>query len=332
MTSFLSWKRYESLLFVLAHRWYWTLMNRTVLGFAPIALALCMTLACGDDGDPSTTMDGTGETGDGDGDMTTTGDGDGDMTTTGDGDGDPATATDTDDPPVDTDEDGVADDDDNCPDDPNPNQLDYDDNGMGNVCDTQVFTMASGTLNTTASAEAFGQGCNIPLMVDVTGGQVRIQLDDDAAVAMFEISELQLADVPEQVCDLGLAAATVSMSNFVITNDGGDFPVMMAHDMGQHDNGQVAGDSDAPHPVIATALLSAAVGDDPPMDSDLMLEDASLPVFTANITDGGATGVLSWASPDHVVATTVFEVDVLGMMVPINFELAGMIGSVTLTP
>ena len=69
-------------------------MKRTVLGLAPLTLALCLstTVACGDDANPGMEA---GETGDGDGD----GDGtDTDETDSGDGDGDPATATDTEDP------------------------------------------------------------------------------------------------------------------------------------------------------------------------------------------------------------------------------------------
>ena len=303
-------------------------MKRTFVGLASLTLALSMTVACGDDA-PGEEAE-TGETGDGDGDGDV-GDGDGDST--GDGDGDPAGDGDGDgdtEPEPDTDMDGVGDSTDNCVDIPNPNQLDFDGNGAGNVCDTQVFTGVSGNLNTTAGAEAFGQGCGIPLMINVSSGEVRVQLDDDAAVAGFEIVNLVIDDVPDQDCNLGFITATVSLSDFNIANGGDAFPVAMVHDLAQHDGGQVAGESDMPHPVLATATLSADIGQGPlPSELDL---DGALPIFTANITEGGAMGVLSWADPDFVVATDVFMVDALGMMVDINFELRGLIGSVVLVP
>src|SRR5262245_13541748 len=123
-------------------------MKRTNLGLVSLSLVASLAVACGDD-EPGTTAatsadtgdtaeetvgDGDGDGGDGDGDGdTATGDGDGDGDQ-GDGDGDP-----TNEPDMDMD--GVGDSTDNCPDIANPNQLDYDDNGAGNVCDVQTFMM-----------------------------------------------------------------------------------------------------------------------------------------------------------------------------------------------
>src|SRR5690606_36574406 len=130
-------------------------MNRTLLGLLPLTLALAtFSVGCGGDDDPgieageagdgdgaddptTADVDGDPTTGDGDGDPTT-GDGDGDPTA-GDGDGDPTTGDGDGDPGTDSDGDGVPDSEDNCPDDANPNQLDFDGNGAGNVCNVQVF-------------------------------------------------------------------------------------------------------------------------------------------------------------------------------------------------
>jgi hypothetical protein len=300
-------------------------MKRTFLGLAPLTLAVVsLTFACGDDNPPGTSTgtetggDGDGDTGDGDGD---TGDGDGDTAGDGDGDGEP---------PPDSDMDGVADGSDNCPDIANPNQLDFDGNGTGNVCDVQVFTTVSGTLNTTASADAgIGGNCDIPLQIMVTGGEIMVQLDDDAAIAAFEIVNLQVADILGQECQLALTA-TVDMTNFVISNSGGPFPVSVPHSLAQHDAGQIAGDSDAEHPVLSTATLSAAIGDGEPMASDLML-DGALPIFTANITDAGAMGTLSWADPDFVLAMDQFMV-MMPIELTIDFQLTGLVGTLNIAP
>ena len=307
-------------------------MKRTLLGFLPLTLALAtFSVGCGDDGGSTdgsdeTTGDGDGDpTGDGDGDPTTTGDGDGDPTTTGDGDGDPTGDTDSD-------NDGIPDGSDNCPDDANPNQLDFDGNGAGNVCDVQVFSTVSGTLTSTASAAALGQSCNIPIDLVVTGGEIQVQLDDDAAVAAFDIVTLDIADILDKECDLNLVTATVSIKDFGITNVGDPFPVSVAHSQAAHDAGSIAGDSDDVHPVLAEGTLEAAVGNDPPMPSDLML-DATLPTFTANIMGGGTSGTMSWANGMHVLATDVFMVDapIIGQT-NIDFELRGLIGTLSVAP
>jgi hypothetical protein len=307
-------------------------MKRTNLGLVPLTLVASLAVACGGDDGPAatTTMDtadtegdGDGDPGDGDGDPSGDGDGDGDGEP-GDGDGD----ADTDEP--DTDMDGVADGSDNCPDIPNPNQLDYDDNGTGNVCDTQVFTSVTGNLMTTANADSGIAGdCTIPLMIMVTSGQIMVQLDDEAAVAAFEIANLQVADIMDQECQL-LVTANVSLTNFMITNSGGAFPVSMAHNMAMHDGGQVAGMSDIPHPVLSTATMAASVNGEPPMESELML-DGALPVFTANIMMGGASGTLSFADPNFVLAETDFMIE-MPVALTIHFTLTGLVGTLTLAP
>ncbi|KIG17858.1 hypothetical protein DB30_02481 [Enhygromyxa salina] len=167
------------------------------------------------------------------------------------------------------------------------------------------------------------------MMIEVTDGQVMVQLDDNAEVAGFEIANLNVADILDKECDLFIQA-TVSMRDFVISNSGGPFPVTMPHTSAMHDAGQVAGDADIPPPVLSTATLSAQVGNDEPMDSELML-DGALPLFTANITGGGAMGTLSWADGQFVLATDQFMIEG-PPAVTIDFELKGLVGTLTLAP
>ena len=162
-----------------------------------------------------------------------------------------------------------------------------------------------------------------------TGGDVLVQLDDDAAVAGFQIDLLNVADILDKQCSL-LVTANVSMSMFTITNTGGDFPVSMPHSLAMHDGGQIAGMSDAEHPVLAAAILSTTIGDGEPMDSELML-DGNLPVFTANIQNGGANGTMAWAAPQALIATTMFSITE-PLALDITVDLIGLTGSLTLAP
>lgn len=310
-------------------------MKRSYLDLVPLTFAIASLglfgLACSDDGGGSENAES--ETGDGDGDNP--GDGDGDPA--GDGDGDPAGDGDGDEPPPppppDTDGDGVADPDDNCPDVPNPNQLDFDGNEIGNVCDTQVFTGVSGMLNTTAIADAgaLAGDCQIPLQLDVTGGAIYVQLDDDAAIAGFEIVELQLADILDKECNLNFGqTAIVSLKDFVIANSGDPFPVSVPHSPAAHDAGSIAGDSSIPHPVLSTATLEASVGGSEPEPSPLEL-DGALPNFTANITGGGVMGTMSFADGQFVLAMDTFMVEE-PLALTIDFQLRGLVGTLTLAP
>jgi len=312
-------------------------MTRNYLDLVPLTLTIASIglfgVACGDDGNPGAEVgnetgdmgDGDGDTGDGDGD---TGDGDGD---TGDGDtGDGDTGS-----GVDTDGDGIPDSEDNCPADPNPNQLDFDGNGIGNVCDVQMFTGVTGTLNTTALADGGGVvgNCQIPLQIQVTGGMVYVQLDDEAAIAGFEIVEFQVADILDEECNLNLnITAVVSLKDFLIANSGGAFPVSMPHSLTAHNAGSIAGNSDMPHPVLSTATIEAAVGGDPPEAGPLEL-DGALPIFTANVTGAGAMGTMSFADGQFVLAEDTFEVDapLLGPT-NIDFQLRGLVGTLALLP
>jgi hypothetical protein len=317
-------------------------MTRTFVGFASLTLAVAtLSIACGDDSPPGDEV-GT-ESGDGDGDPSGDGDpttsGDGDPTTTGDGDptttgdGDPTTSGDgdpTDGP--DSDGDGIPDSIDNCPNDPNPNQLDFNGNGIGNVCDTVVFNNVTGALTSTAVATSAAGNCNIPIDIIVTAGELHVQLDDDAAIAGFDIADMQVADILDKECSIAGQNVKVSIRDFVMANNGSPFPVSVPHSQAEHDAGTIAGNSSGPHPVLATGILDAEVNNDPPESSELEL-DGSVPPFLANISGGGSTGTLAWSDPNYVLAMDQFEVDgPFGITITINFQLQGLVGTLDLAP
>ena len=240
----------------------------------------------------------------------------------GDGDGDAD--------PRDLDMDGVEDHEDNCPEISNPNQLDYDDNGFGNVCDTQVLGNVTGKLDTTLTMDAGIAGmCEISLTLEVMGGQIMVQLDDDAAVAAFEISNLQIADISNQQCQLAVPL-NLSLTNFMIENSGGPFPVNMPHSLAMHDAGQIAGTPNAAHPVLSETSMAVLVEMNPAMESELML-DGALPIFTANIVGGGASGTLSFADPQFLLGTGQFMLED-PFPITVDFVLIGLVGTLTLAP
>jgi hypothetical protein len=121
-------------------------MSRPFAYLAFSTLTSALLIACVPPDEPGDEAQADTETGDGDGDDDpTTGDGDGD------GDGDPTAGDGDGEPEPDADEDGVADSSDNCPDIANPNQRDFDDNGLGNVCDIHVYTTLSGRFSRISS-------------------------------------------------------------------------------------------------------------------------------------------------------------------------------------
>jgi hypothetical protein len=235
---------------------------------------------------------------------------------------------DTDEPDMDMD--GVADDSDNCPEVSNSNQLDYDANGLGNVCDTQVFASVTGNLNTLISMDAgIGGMCEISLVLEVTNGYITVQLDDDAAVAAFEIDNLQIADILDMECML-LVTAYASLTSIMIENGGGPFPVSMPHSLAMHDAGQIAGVPNPSHPVLSFATISASVDLNPPMESQLAL-DGALPIFTADIVLGGASGTLSFTDTEFVLGMGEIMIQE-PLPLPLEFALIGLVGSLTLAP
>jgi hypothetical protein len=267
------------------------------------------------DGDPGDGDPGDGDPGDGDGDP-----GDGDP---GDGDGDPD--------PNDADSDGITNALDNCPADANPNQLDFDTNGLGNVCDPLVFTDVSGTLTTSLEIDGgFVGDCVIPAQWYVSGGTVQVQLNDDASVANFEISDLVLGQVFDS-CELAFPFYIVFLE-ILGSYTGNPFPVDVPHSIPQHNVGMIEASSNAPHPM----QLTSDVGSEDDMGNLAMVGTmdlaGSFPQFDVTVSGGGSAGTITWSSMDFVV--TPPDMIMIEHPVPflMTYQWVGVEGELDLSP
>jgi len=300
------------------------IMKHELLGLVPLSLVLSLGLsACGGD-DGVTGGDEIGDTGDTGTDTAT------DSSTTAETSTTDTTEDTTTGPPPDADMDGIEDALDNCPDDPNPNQLDFDSDGEGNVCDIMQFTNISGSLASLAKADAGIGSCEIPIDFVATGGLVQVQLDANAQLVKIEMTELTTADILDKSCQILILTANVSIKDFSMVNGGGAFPVSMPHNQADHDAGTASGMTNIPHPITAMGTIEATTNGDPPMPSPLDLPDTNLPPMGVEITGAGSSMTLTWANDNFVVASSTFMV--MMPMLNIDLQIIGLNGSLTLAP
>lgn len=234
-------------------------------------------------------------------------------------------------PPPDGDMDGIEDALDNCPVDPNPNQLDFDADGEGNACDVMVFTNITGSLQSVADADAGIGSCSIPIDFVSTGGTVQVRLDDNAQLVRVELTELSTADILDKECQIAIITANVSIKDFMMSNAGTPFPTSFPHNQADHDAGTASGQTNIPHPIVATGTIEASTNGDPPMPSPLELMDANLPPMGVEVTGSGSAMTLTWANDNFVVATSQFMVE-MPVMLTIDLQIIGLNGSLTLAP
>ena len=122
----------------------------------------------------------------------------------------------------DEDSDGIINSQDNCRCDANPNQLDFDGNSVGNVCDGPLtFTIADGAppefnrLDTSAKATST-LSCTFPVNLVVIGGDVQVMLDDEGSGKVYAAA-INFADTPELECDLVLVNVKLVLERLVGT-------------------------------------------------------------------------------------------------------------------
>ncbi len=318
----------------------------TPLFFGLVAASLA---GCGDSGSdtdtttttmPGPTTDGptTGTdvpTTTGDAPSTTTGDDP--VTTTGDDPVPTTTGDDTTGEPVgcnvspegDEDSDGVDNASDNCPCDANPNQLDFDGNGVGNVCDEDlVHTIADGTppefnsLVSEATAQQAIFSCKFPVTLIAIGGELRLRLDDEGQAQVY-MHRVDFADTPELTCDLGLITVKLRLEEFY--GDGVDpFAVGFGFSLEDHKSGEISGMTGTPHAVMIGGTINVTESSNPdlamPGANDIEGVPGNFPVAVATATNTANNLALQFEDTDSVVFQQTTESGV-------EITLRGMTGT-----
>ncbi|MBZ5711052.1 hypothetical protein [Nannocystis pusilla] len=228
---------------------------------------------------------------------------------------------------ADEDGDGIANKDDNCRCDANPNQLDFDGNSVGNVCDAPlVFSIADGAppeFNKLDSQASAGMGpieCQFPVSLVVTSGGVAVMLDD-AGTGKVYAATVNVADTPQLECDIALIVTfKLVIKNLMITGPDA-FTVGFPFTLADHDSGTVTGVMDTIHNIIVNGVIDVQESTNEqlamPGESPLADVPGSFPVGTVTVANDAGQITLDFNNDNHVVFTQTtmggFEIKLTGL-------------------
>lgn len=232
---------------------------------------------------------------------------------------------------ADEDADGVANMVDNCRCDANPNQLDFDGNAVGNVCDVPLkFTIADGVppdfnkLDTTAEAEKTLK-CNFPVSLIIVNGDVQVTLDDVGTAKVYA-AKLNFADTPELTCDLTLLKVKLKIQQFYA--DGQDaFAAGFPFTIPDHDSGTITGQMDIPQNILISGILNVTESSNPdlamPGENPLEMVPGAFPAGLASVVNKGEQVSMVFDDSDSIVFMQT-------TMSGINIKLTGLKGTLRL--
>lgn len=238
-------------------------------------------------------------------------------------------------PADDADEDGdaIANKDDNCRCDANPNQLDFDGNSVGNVCDEPLkFTIADGAppefnaLQSQATASQFIAMCQFPVTLVATGGQIEVTLDDVGTGRVFAAS-VNMADTPQLECDIPLIVNVKLVIKSLVITGPEPFAVTFPFTVPDHDSGTITGLMSAIHNIVVNAILdvqeSSNEGIAMPGESPLMDVPGSFPAGTVTVDNATGQVTVDFDDDGH----TVFQQETMGGL---QITLSGLTGKLRL--
>ena len=233
-------------------------------------------------------------------------------------------------PDADADGDGITDDVDNCVDTANANQLDYDADGIGNVCDEallfDVLVEAEG-----ANVFATSIGGEIPLL-----GAVEMDLDLTVEVAAIEVSfddvgtmsAFAAIDFEDTAAEIDLGGIGLPIPGFEsiaveVTDLLADAltPIVTPDAAAGYSSGEMAGANDEWDVSISGAAGAADAG-----TGDIDVE-TTISNSESSHSKRDRTHELSIAETDLTLGT--FSVDLL--IFPVDFEIIGLSGTVIVT-
>lgn len=309
-------------------------MNSRLL-FSSLSSLLLLASACGDDGGAGSATD-TPTTGASTTDTPTTGNPTTGSDTTGsDTTGAPTTSMggSTGGGNGDQDSDGILDADDNCPADANANQLDFDGDAIGNVCDDPlIFQVINGTppdfnkLDTSASAGMGPLSCMFDVGLIAIGGDVQVKLDDEGTGMVF-VNSLSFADAKNLVCDLVIVKVTLDIKMLMTM---GDMPFMVGFPftVADHDMGMVSGMMDKPHTMLVNGTIDVTMSSNemlaPTGPAPLMDVPGNFPAGMVTVSNAGKDVKIDFADKDSIMLMQT-------TMTGITIKLTGLTGTLQMT-
>ncbi len=160
----------------------------------------------------------------------------------------------------DEDRDGVANQADNCPCDANPNQLDFDGNGAGNLCDEPLhYTVLEGgnadnVLLTEAKVKELVFTCTFPLELRLIGASVRVRLDDEGGGAVW-YEQLTFDETPVETCKLTIATMQVAIIDLYGLGSQ-PYAVEFPFSQEEHGSGMIEAMHESAHDLELSAVLN----------------------------------------------------------------------------
>lgn len=212
---------------------------------------------------------------------------------------------------ADEDSDNVPNNADNCRCDFNPNQLDFDGNAVGNVCDAPLsFTIADGvppefnSLATQAQAKQAIAMCQFPVNMIVTGGDVQVTLDDEGTAKVWA-AQVNVADTPDLTCEIPLIVTVKLAIEMLVITGPDQFAVGFPFAIGDHDAGTVTGMMDMIHNIVVNGIINVKESSNEQLAmtgaTPLMDVAGSFPAGMVTVVNAGEQITIDFNNNNHVV-------------------------------